>query len=118
MQYNSEYAPGLDAEDVGHDLDGVGLKVDSTGFVGGEDGGAAIVGCVDGDVGGSVGGEELVEVLCVDGRDGDVLCVVEEIDGFVAAGCPPFAEVISLHCCHETKGEVGLEVDHGRGKVV
>ena len=115
---NSEYAPGLDAEDVGHDLDSASLEVDGTGLVGGEDGGTAVVGCVEGDVGGSVGDEELIKVLRVDGRYGDVLCVVEEIDGLVAAGGPPLAEVIGLHRSQETFGDVGLEVEHGRGEIV
>ena len=35
---NSEYAPGLDAEEGADDLDGVHHKVDGTGFVGGKDG--------------------------------------------------------------------------------
>ena len=115
---NSEYAPWLDAEDVGHDLDGVGLEIDGTGLVGGKDGGTAVVGCVEGDVGGSVGDEELIEVLRVDGWDGDVLRVVEEIDGLVATGCPAVAEVIGLHRSQEAFGDVGLEVEHGRGEVV
>ena len=108
----------MDAEDVGHDLDSASLEVDGTGLVGGEDGGTAVVGCVEGDVGGSVGDEELIKVLRVDGWDGDVLRVVEEIDGFVAAGCPSVAKVVGFHCSQEAFGKVGLEVEHGRGKVV
>ena len=65
-----------------------------------------------------MGGEELVEVLCVDRWDGDVLCVVEEEDVFVAAGCPPLAEVVGLHSSHEAFGEVRLKVEQGGGEVV
>ena len=58
-----------------------------------------------------MGCEELVEVLLVDRRDGDVLRVMEEEDGFVAAGCPAVSVVVGLHSSQEAFGEVGLEVE-------
>ena len=63
----------------------------------GRDGGrGAIVVDVDCHLSGTVGGEILVEVVGVDGGDCDVLCVVEEIEGFVAAVCPPLAEIVLI----------------------
>lgn len=68
-----EYAPGLDAEEGAHGLDGVHHEIDGSGFVGGNGGGTAIVVDVECYLCGTTGGEELVEVECVGDGDGDVL---------------------------------------------
>ncbi len=94
------------------------LEIDGTGLVGGKDRCAAVVIHIEDDVGGPVGGEVLVEVLSVDGWDGVVLRVVEEVDGFVAARSPPFAEVVGLHCRYEAFGEVGFKIEHVGGEIV
>lgn len=51
---NSEYAPGLDAEDLAHGLQGIRNEVEGTGFVSREKGGTAVVVEVEGDVGGTM----------------------------------------------------------------
>ena len=72
-------------------------EVERSGFMGREKGGTAVVVEVEGDVGGSMRGEVVIEIGCVDGRDSDVLCVVKEIDGFEGTGCPALAQVVGLH---------------------
>ena len=72
-------------------------EVEGSGFVSREKGGTAVVVEVEGDVGGTMRGEVVIEIGGVDGWDSDVLCVVEKIDGFEGTGCPPLAQVVGLH---------------------
>lgn len=86
--------------------------------MGGDGGRTAVVVDVECYLCGTVGGEELIEVECVGGGDGDVLRVVEEVDGLIATGCPAVAEVVVIHSGYESLRDVGLEVEHGGGDIV
>ena len=58
-------------------------EVEGSGFVSREKGGTAVVVEVEGDVGGTMRGEVVIEIGGVDGWDSD--------------GCPPLAQVVGLH---------------------
>ena len=81
----------MDAEDVAHDLDGVHHEIDGSSFVSGECGRTAIVVHVECYLCGTMRGYVVIEVESVSGGNGNVLSVVEEIDGFAAAGSPAVA---------------------------
>ena len=83
-----------------------------------EKGGTAVVVEVEGDVGGTMRGEVVIEIGGVDGWDSDVLCIVEEIDGFEGTGCPPLAQVVGLHSGKEPLRNGGLEIEHGGCDIV
>ena len=87
----------MNAEDLAHGLQRIRYEEKGTGFVSREKGGTAVVVEVEGDVGSTMRGEVVIEIGGVDGWDGDVLCIVEEIDGFEGSGCPPLAQVVGLH---------------------
>lgn len=115
---NSKNTPRFDAEDLAHGLQRIRYEEKGTGFVSREKGGTAVVVEVKGDVGGAMRGEVVIEIGGVDGWDGDVLCIVEKIDGFEGTGCPPLAQVVDLHSGKEPLRNGGLEIEHGGCDIV
>lgn len=108
----------MNAEDLAHGLQRIRYEEKGSGFVSREKGGTAIVVEVEGDVGGAMRGEVVIEIGGVDGWDGDVLCIVEKIDGFEGTGCPPLAQVVDLHSGKEPLRNGGLEIEHGGCDIV